>query len=179
MADPDSGLANAALAKIAAGKSLQELSPNEQQVIGSLSPAALEAARKSRIAPKPDQFISTNYEGQSKPLQAGAGEPKAAGAYDPPVTAIDRAYADAVAARDALKPGQDRAACPYSRSIFTAGHSTEGGPRSSRRGCSGYGRFLGLSHPRRNGRSPGSCQAGRGGRSSNASHTSACFGNWQ
>jgi hypothetical protein len=132
MADPDASLANGALGKIASGKALSELSPSEQQAVGALPPTALQAAMGKRIAPKPalkeqysspgpgasgvapkpasDSFVSTNYEGQSKPLAAGASEPKAPGAYQPPVTAIDRAYNDAVAARDALKPAQEQAA---------------------------------------------------------------------
>jgi hypothetical protein len=110
MADPDASLANGALGKIASGKALSELSPSEQQAVGALPPTALQAAMGKRIAPKPalkeqysspgpgasgvapkpasDSFVSTNYEGQSKPLAAGASEPKAPGAYQAPVPKI-------------------------------------------------------------------------------------------
>ena len=65
MTDPipqvDSGLANSALAKIAGGAALSDLSKQEQAAIGDLPPQALAAARSKYTAPKGVGSVKEQY----------------------------------------------------------------------------------------------------------------------
>jgi hypothetical protein len=97
MIDPipivDTGLANSALGKVASGKALTELSKQEQDAIGKLSPQALAYARAQFTAPGLKSQYSSPGPGAPQPVGL-ANQYSSPGPDKPPAYGASQQYAE-------------------------------------------------------------------------------------